>query len=63
VRETTALLTDEIVANAVQHAHHIIELGVTDRTDNVLVEALASSWGVRPVTTGPGKIVWFTADR
>ena len=85
VIETAELLTDELVTNAIVHAHcksylfiravkDLVRVEVTDPDDRlpamgapdteaidgrglVIVNGLASAWGVEP-TTG-GKTVWF----
>jgi anti-sigma regulatory factor (Ser/Thr protein kinase) len=42
-REIAVLLTDEVVANAARHAHRTIQLGVTAREGDVLVEVFDDS--------------------
>lgn len=84
--ETAELLTDELVTNAIVHAHSksylfiralrdIVRVEVTDPDDHlpamaapeadavagrglVIVNGLASAWGIERATDG-GKTVWF----
>ena len=87
VVETAELLTDELVTNAVVHAHSkgylfiraakgVVRVEVSDPDDHlpsmavpdddalggrglVIVNGLASAWGVERAADGSGKTVWF----